>query len=128
MARHRLKSELASFEKLVDFWAAVGRPTNFQAFWNEVEKLTDYETAHEHFGDISRIIDAWKDSQKIIDGMTEFVDKTLRPLPTRKDQAQKVLSAYGITNRASFVFKKLDSRPLTEDDYKKLLYQCIAKK
>lgn len=128
LARHRLKSELASFEKLIDFWFAVGCPTNFQIFWNEVEKLTDYETAHEHFGDISRIIDAWKDAQKIIGGMTEFVDKTLRPLPTRKDQALKALASYGQGGRSGMIFKLLDSRPLIEDDFKKLLYQCIKTK
>lgn len=125
LARHRLKSELASFEKLVDFWFTVGKPNDFKVFWNEVEKLTDYETAHERYGDISRIIDAWKEVQKIISGMQEFVDKTLQPLPSRKDQALKVLSSYGQGGRSGMIFKFLDSRPLIEDDLKKLLYQCL---
>jgi hypothetical protein len=127
LARHRLKSELASFEKLVDFWFAVGQPIDFQMFWNEVEKLTDYETAHEHFGDLSRIIDAWKNVQKIVSGMKEFVENTLQPLPTRRDQAVAVFSSYGKTERTNCLFTLLDGKELSDNQYKHLLYQCLKK-
>jgi hypothetical protein len=128
LARHRLKSELSSFEKLIDFWVTIGTPSVFSTFWSEVEKLTDYETAQEHFGDISRIIDGWKEVQQIIDGMNKFVNETLKPLPTRKDQALKVIASYSSGNsRANMVFSILDKKPLTTDQKKKLLYQVLKK-
>ena len=127
LTRHRLKSELSSFEKLVDFWFALGRPTAFNLFWNEVEKLTDYETATEHFGDISRIIDGWKEVQKIVDGMNRFVEQSLQPLPNRRAQAEKVISSYSVSNRASMVFSLLDGKNLTDEQLAKLLYQVLKK-
>lgn len=127
LARHRLKSELSSFEKLVDFWFTIERPTEFNIFYSEVEKLTDYETAQEHYGDISRICDAWKEVEKIVAGIDAFINKKLRPLPNRKDQAVKVLSAYSTSSRSSMVFKRLDNKPLGNEDLKKILYQVMKK-
>ena len=45
----------------------------------------------------------------------------------RGQMAGKVIGAYGNTNRAKFIFGLLDGRPLSQDDYKKLLYQCLKK-
>jgi hypothetical protein len=42
-----------------------------------------------------------------------------------KLQAEQVISAYGNTNRASFLFKILDNRPLGKEEYKKLLFQVL---
>lgn len=126
LARHRLKSELSSFEKLVDFWVNQGMPSNYHDFLSDVYGLTDWETAMENQGNISRIIDAKKDVDKILDGMKAFVNG-LSYLPNRKEQAARVISSYGTTNRASFVFKLLDNKPLTGEDIKKLLYQAIKK-
>jgi hypothetical protein len=53
------------------------------------------------------------------------VNNRLRSLPSRKEQAQLVISSYGETNRAAFVFKILDNRPLGKDEYKKLLFQVL---
>ena len=127
LARHRLKSELGSFEKLVDFWITLGKVPDFHTFYSEVEKLTDYETVQEHYGDISRIIDAWKEVQKIVAGMQKYVTETLKPLPTRRDQAVKVLGAYGVTNRASFVFALLNGKSLSDEQLKKLMFQVLKR-
>jgi hypothetical protein len=43
----------------------------------------------------------------------------------RKDAALAIIKAYGETNRASFAFKLLDGHPLTEKEYKKLIFQCL---
>ena len=76
-------------------------------------------------GYISHICDAYEKVNKIINGMKKFVKETLYPLPTRKDQALKVISAYGPTNRSAMVFSLLDQNSLNEDQLKKLLYQCL---
>jgi hypothetical protein len=46
-------------------------------------------------------------------------------LPSRKEQAQLVISSYGETNRAAFVFKLLDGKSLGKEEYKKLLFQIL---
>jgi hypothetical protein len=87
----------------------------------------DYECFEMVRGYASQICDASKDVKKIVDGMNEFVTNKLRVLPTRKDQAQLILSSYGNTNRNSFVFALLDNKPLNDDQMKKLFWQCLKK-
>jgi hypothetical protein len=53
------------------------------------------------------------------------VNNRLRSLPSRKEQAQLVISSYGETNRAAFVFKLLDGKSLGKEEYKKLLFQVL---
>lgn len=126
LALHHMKEALASIDKIIDVWFEQGHPS-YQKFEEFVTTQFDYELWSQIRGEVSRICDAWKEVENICSGMDEFVRLTLRPMPTRKDQALKTIASYGQTNRASFVFKMLDNRPLDTDDLKKLLYQALKK-
>jgi hypothetical protein len=126
LALHRMKEEFGSIERLIDVWFSWECP-DYQTTETKIVSQFDFELFQTVRGDISKICDAWKEVQKIKDGMQKFVQETLLPLGTRKEQALKVLSAYGTTNRASFIFKLLDKKPLARDDEKKLLYQVLKK-
>lgn len=132
LCKHRLKEEFCNFERVLDFYIAEGCP-EFGNFQTRVSQVTDWETATEIVGDISRCVDAWKEVQSIKTGVHRFIDEKLKPLGNpfdRKDRgkmAQLVLSSYGNTNRASFVFKLLDGKELDKDDLKKLFYQVLKK-
>ena len=121
---HHLKSELSSLEKIMDVWLEQGMP-DYNTFYNYIFTTFDFELAEQIKGTISRIVDGKKEVNKIVDGMNNFVNNRLRSLPTRKEQAQLVISSYGETNRAAFVFKLLDNRPLGKEEYKKLLFQVL---
>ena len=121
---HHLKSELSSLEKIMDVWLEQGMP-DYQTFYNYIFTTFDFELAEQVKGMISRIVDGKKEVNKIVDGMNNFVNNRLRSLPSRKEQAQLVISSYGETNRAAFVFKLLDNRPLGKEEYKKLLFQIL---
>lgn len=124
LALHRMKEALASFDKVVDVWYEQGEPS-YQKFEEFITNQFDFELWQQIRGEASRICDATKGVAQIIAGMQKFVDEKLKPLPTRRDQAQLVLSSYGQTNRAAFVFKLLDGKTLGVDDRKKLLYQVL---
>jgi hypothetical protein len=126
LALHRMKEALASFDKVVDCWYEQGEPP-YQKFEEFIVSQFDWELWTQIRGDASRICDGTKEVDKIVAGMQRFVDETLKPLPNRKEQALRVLSAYGITNRASFVFKLLDGKTLDINERKKLLYQVLKK-
>lgn len=126
LALHRMKEALASFDKVVDCWYEQGEPP-YQKFEEFIITQFDFELWSQIRGDASRICDGTKGVDQIVAGMRRFVDETLKPLPNRKEQALKVLSAYGDTNRASFVFKLLDGKTLERNDRKKLLYQVLKK-
>ena len=126
LALHRMKEALASVDKVIDVWFEQGEPS-YQDFEKFIVDNFDWELWTQVRGDASRVCDGMKEVQKIVDGMLRFVDETLKPLPSRKEQALKVIAAYGKTNRASFVFKLLDQKPLSLDDKKKLLYQVLKK-
>ena len=130
LALHHMKSELASFDKVIDVWQNLGRPT-YQVFYDSVAKQFDFELANQIQGDMSRICDGFKEVGKITDGFNRFITTELLPLGDPRDKkargmmARKVLGAYGDTNRATFLFKLLDGRPLENDDYKRLIYQVL---
>jgi hypothetical protein len=126
LALHHMKSELASFDKIIDVWFNLGRPS-YTDFYNKVATQFDFELANQIQGDMSRICDGWKEVEKIRLGLNAFVENKLKPLATRRDQAALTLSAYGQTNRASFIFKLLDGKTLSDDDLKKLLYQVLKR-
>ena len=108
----------------MDVWLDQGMP-DYNTFYNYIVTTFDFELAEQIKGMISRIVDGKKEVNKIVDGMNSFVNNRLRSLPTRKEQAQLVISSYGETNRAAFVFKLLDNRPLGKEEYKKLLFQVL---
>ena len=124
LALHHMKSELSNIEKVIDVWLEQGMP-DYQTFYSYIFTTFDYELAEQCRGMISRICDAKKEVDLIVSGMNEFVNNRLKTLPTRKLQAEQVISAYSNTNRAAFVFKILDNRPLGKEEYKKLLFQVL---
>ena len=124
LALHHMKSELSNIEKVIDVWLEQGMP-DYQTFYNYIFTTFDYELAEQCRGMISRICDAKKEVDLIVSGMNEFVNNRLKTLPTRKLQAEQVISAYGNTNRASFLFKLLDGKLLGKEEYKKLLFQVL---
>ena len=121
---HHLKSELSSLEKVLDVWLEQGMP-DYQTFYNYIFTTFDFELAEQIKGTISRIVDGKKEVDLIVSGMNDFVNNRLRSLPSRKEQAQLVISSYGETNRAAFVFKLLDGKSLGKEEYKKLLFQVL---
>jgi hypothetical protein len=121
---HYLKSELSNIEKVLDVWLEQCMP-DYQTFYSYIFTTFDYELAEQCRGMISRICDAKKEVDLIVSGMNEFVNNRLKTLPTRKLQAEQVISAYGNTNRASFLFKLLDGKSLGKEEYKKLLFQVL---
>lgn len=124
LALHHMKSELASFDKVIDVWFTLGKP-DYQGFYNHVAKTFDFELANQIQGDMSRICDGFKEVAKIVAHMTVFVNDVRHSFHNRKDQALKIIAAYGETNRAAFCFKLLDNKPLADDDLKKLIYQVL---
>lgn len=126
LSLHRMKEALASFDKVVDVWFDQGMPS-YKQFEEFITDQFDWELWTQIRGDASRICDGYKEVEKIILGMTEFVNG-LRMLPSRKEVAERIISSYGITNRASFCFMIYDNKPLKPDDKKKLLYQVLKKK
>lgn len=124
LALHHMKSELSNIEKVMDVWLEQGMP-DYNTFYNYIFTTFDYELAEQVKGMISRIADGKKEVNKIVDGMNDFVNNRLRSLPTRKEQAQLVISSYGETGRSSMIFKMLDGKSLDKNDYKKLIFQIL---
>lgn len=133
LALHRMKTELASREKVIKVWFEMGRP-QYNDFYEKVASQFDFELANQIRGDISIICDAWKEVLVIVDSFKKFVDTRLLPLgdpkngKDRKAMADIVFSSYGKTNRASYIFTLLDGRELDNDALEKLLWQCIKNK
>lgn len=123
--KHAFKSN-ATLENTIELFFAFDKP-DFNNFKQKIGELYDWECVQMVIGHMSNICDAWKGVQQIVAGMQKFVDETLKPMATRRDQALKVLSSYGQTNRANFVFSLLDGKILSNEQLTKLLYQVLKK-
>ena len=124
--RHAFKSS-ATLENTLELFFTFDKP-DYNSFQQKIGELYDWECAQMVQGHISNIVDAYKDVQKITVGMTDFVNNTLKLLPNRKEQAQKLLSSYGTgSNRSVMVFAILDGKPLTKNQEIKLFWQVLKK-
>jgi hypothetical protein len=122
LAAHRLKSELGSFERVVDYWFSLNKPS-YQETEKHFSENFDFEVFDLCRGDISKICEAYEEVKSTIDYMANFV-QPLKSMP-RKIAAEKILQAYGQTNKSGMLFKLLDDKLLNTDDEKRLIYQNI---
>jgi hypothetical protein len=127
---HRLKSEVSNIENVIDAYLSYkdvlcDHYPSYDEFFEYLSKTYDYEIAIMARGHISKIVDAMREVFEIMGAMTQFAKK-LESF-SRKDQAAKVLQAYGQTNRASYVFAILDKKSFDKDKIKKLLFQVLKK-
>lgn len=122
---HKFKSD-CTIDNLMALFIDQGCPP-YNSFIQYITNTFDYECAKMSATFVSKLCDAFKEVRQIVIGMRDFVDNTCSRIPTRKDQAAQVFSAYGETNRSGMVFHFLDgNEDLTKDQYKKLIYQCLT--
>lgn len=122
---HKLKSELSSPANLLEYFVSLGLPS-YEEFFTTIKDTFDYELAIQLQGEISKTCDAGKQVAKIVEHMHKFV-RELKHCRTRKEQANAIMQSYGgeKNSRASMAFKILDSKPLEDSDYLKLLWQIL---
>ncbi len=120
LALHRMKTELGSYERVVDFYFTMNKPT-YQEYYDFIVKNYDFELAEQCRGQISKVCQGMKEVDLIVAAMREKVAPLSKLI--RKDAAAVILQAYGQTNRSGMAFNLMDGRELTHDDLKKLLYQ-----
>lgn len=129
---HAAKENFRNIESVIDVWIAFEKP-NYQDFIKKFTETYDYETLLICQGFISQICESYREVQKIVFGMNLFIkDKCLclgdpTDKKVRGQMAAKVISSYGNTNRASFVFKLLDGKQLGNEELKKLIFQVSKK-
>lgn len=121
LAMHRFKSGL-SFENSVDMFVEMGMP-DYQNFEKKIKEQFDFECFEYIKGYASKLCDAKRETDKMLDAMHKFIWEKVKPMPTRKEQAMAIKQNYGDTNRASMAFHMLDDKPMGKDYWKKLLYQ-----
>lgn len=121
---HYFKSN-ATFENTIDLFFEFDMPS-YQEFQTKLVEHFDWECANMVLGFTSTVCDGFKEVNKIVSSMNEFVE----PLKSvsRKVAAQKILGSFANTNRGSYCFQLLDGKVLDKDCLKKLLYQVTKKR
>lgn len=123
LKRHRFKF-LCSDEEVIDLFLHYGKP-NYLDFYQHIENEFDYECAQMAKGFMSRICDAYKEVENIIQGFKKFVENLPHEEGKRKHQAELILGAYGKTTRSGYVFQILDGKQIDDKGIKKLLMQVL---
>jgi hypothetical protein len=123
LALHRFKSN-CNIEHILDFYLECGQP-KYNDFVMQIEKAYDFECLKMALPFASKVCDAGKEVQMILAGMRAFIEKIRVGNPSRKMQAQEILSSYGETNRGSYLFQMLDGREINKEGMKKLYFQVL---
>lgn len=123
LIKHSFK-ENCTLEKCIDLFFAFNCP-DYQKFEEEFTKVYDFECWSMARGFVSQICDGYKEVNKILDSMKNFV--ILYQGKTRKELALAAKAAYGNTNRMNFVFSVADNK-VDNEIKKKLLYQVLKNK
>lgn len=122
LARHAFKNEM-SLKNMLEMFFGFGRPQTFQIFYESIEKSFDFECANMAIPLVSKVIDAKKECDKIIEHMISFIEP-LKNVP-RKDAALKIMSSYGKSIKSGLAFTLLDGKELKEKELKKLMEQLL---
>jgi hypothetical protein len=120
---HHFKSN-ATLENTIDLFCEYNYPS-YQDFEQILISKFDFECWKMIQGFASNVCDSKKEVDKIIESMQDFLDK--RRDWQRKDLAKDVISSYGSTNRAAFLFTLQDKKKLEKDNIKKLIWQVLKK-
>jgi len=119
---HKIKSNLNTQEAILDLFLSSNCET-YSDFEYKITTDFDYEVFVQIRSEISKIFDAKKEVENIIQGMVDFV-RDLQGL-TRKEQALKIVEAYSSNKQTSFVFTLLDKKPISTEMLKKLYCQIM---
>lgn len=120
---HRVKSQLNSENNLIEYYVDCEMPS-CESFYEKIETEFDYEIAIQLKEQIEKICDAGKLSKKYIDNMLEMVHD-IRRVETRKEQAVMIKRNY--KENSSYAFSILDNKPITKQQWIKLLHSFYEK-
>lgn len=120
---HRLKSELNSFDKLMDTWFTAGKP-EASDFITRLASIFDWETANQLEPEILLLTRCFEKARQLVEGRYEVIAQ-VRKLPTRREQAHSILARYSKED-SGMLFAMLDNKPVKDDDIKKLVREFAA--
>jgi len=116
---HRVKSELSSFNNLINFYLDEDMPS-FDKFYEIIQTKFDYEIAEQLKVEIANICDLGERTKQILKNIKDFAC-SIKRFENRKQQAEYTFTTYGKTFQASIVFCFLDNKPLTKQQLFKLM-------
>lgn len=120
---HGLKSQLSSFDKLMDTWFTCGKP-EAEDFMSRLASIFDWETANNLEPEILLLTECYAKARQLVEGRYEVIAQ-VRKLPTRREQAMSILSLYSKED-SGMLFAMLDNKPVKDDDIKKLVREFAA--
>ncbi len=118
---HRAKSQISSFDKIVDLFFALGKPEPYQAFYDAVEKHLDHELAEIASENLLEVTVLYQEVTETLKEISDFV-LTLDGL-SRKDAALKIKDKFESRGLCSFAFNLLNKKEILDKDKIKLLLQ-----
>lgn len=122
---HKIKSQLNSESNLIEFYVNKKLPS-YKKFYDIIKTDFDWELAEQMTNEISKMVECGKKVKKVIKNMESFID-TIKHYPTRKEQAQQIISSYGTekNSRSSMLFTLLDGKKLSKEQLVKLMHQNL---
>lgn len=115
---HKLRSQLASLDKVIDLYLVQHRPT-FDNLYGFVFKTFDFEIAEISKENIKKCCELGVLAQKSLDEISQFVSTLDKS--SRKDCALKIIDKYREKSLDSFAFSILNGKKIEDKDFKRLM-------
>lgn len=123
LSLHHLKSELSSIVKVVDVWLSFNKPS-YHEFYQQIHDKFDFEIAEYCKDNLFIICEISKKVDLILEEMKKKVLE-IKLLPTRKEQAEKIIASYKALNLTRFAFELLNGKEINDLKFKQLMVQFI---
>jgi hypothetical protein len=126
LTKHAFKSNL-TLANTLDLFLEYGEPS----YSNMRDKVQaqfnlDWETMQMVIPFISKLTDAKDEITKILDHMRQFINYNNLRKMSRKDAADKIISAYGRGNRSNILFTLLDGNEVSTKQKLGLYHQILG--
>ena len=115
---HRLKSELSSFEKVVDLWLELKKPS-YQEYYDYICNQFDFEIAENCAANIKKLCEIYVEFQKTIAEIEKSLDFWRGC--SRKEAAMQILAKYKENGFSGIAFQLLDGRGVYDTSIKSQL-------
>ncbi len=115
---HRMKSDLASFDKVVDLYFSLGSPA-YQDFYDTVKTTFDFEIAEFCKENLQSCVSLAQELTKVIEKIREKV-LTMQGIP-RKDAALEIKRLYEGEGLTGFAFTLLNGKGIDKKDLIKFI-------
>lgn len=116
---HKLATGIRNVNQVFDLYLQSPRYLEWKRFYSYIETVLDYEIAKKLEDHIKTVCQIYTKIKVVCVVLEDNIDKFVRPLTTRKEQAERIMDLSKVPWETAFCFATLDNRTIDDKLYRK---------